>query len=104
MALLEPPQDLLKLLRESLPEEIGTKPVNEDDGSEEILAYVAFIAAGLTEANEYDASVWTQFLQATSTTNASAGTGIGIGGDEWNWEKYGVENIGRENETKFRTP
>ena len=63
MALLEPPQDLLKLLRESLPEEIGTKPVNEDDGSEEILAYVAFIAAGLTEANEYDASVWEEALQ-----------------------------------------
>jgi Four helical bundle domain len=63
MALLEPPQDLLKLLREALPEEAGNKPVEEDDGSEEILAYVAFIAAGLTDAHEYDASVWEEALQ-----------------------------------------
>ena len=63
MALLEPPQDLLKLLRESLPDEVGKKPVDDDDGAEEILAYVAFIAAGLTDAHEYDASVWEETLQ-----------------------------------------
>ena len=63
MALLEPPQDLLKLLRESLPDEVATKPVDDADGSEEILAYVAFIAAGLTDAHEYDASVWEETLQ-----------------------------------------
>ena len=63
MALLEPPQDLLKLLRESLPEEVSKKPIEEDDGSEEILAYVAFIAAGLTDAHEYDVSVWEETLQ-----------------------------------------
>lgn len=68
MALLEPPQDLLKLLRESLPEEVGKKPVEEDDGSEEILAYVAFIAAGLTDAHEYDASVWEEALQPYLST------------------------------------
>lgn len=62
MALLEPPQDLLKLLRESLPEDVG-KDSEEDSGSEEILAYVAFIAAGLTDAHEYDASVWEETLQ-----------------------------------------
>ncbi|CAB9514760.1 [NU+] prion formation protein 1 [Seminavis robusta] len=63
MALLEPPQDLLKLLRESLPEEVGNKAVDENDGSEEILAYVAFLAAGLTDAHEYDASVWEEALE-----------------------------------------
>jgi len=68
MALLEPPQDLLKLLRESLPEEVGTKAVDHDDGSEEILAYVAFIAAGLTDAHEYDASVWEETLQPYLST------------------------------------
>jgi Four helical bundle domain len=63
MALLEPPEELLKLLRESLPEEIGNNPVDSGDGSEEILAYVAFIAAALTDAHEYDASVWEEALQ-----------------------------------------
>lgn len=64
MALLEPPQDLLKLLRESLPDDfVGKKTLDEDDGSEEVLAYVAFIAAGLTDAHEYDASVWEEALQ-----------------------------------------
>jgi Four helical bundle domain len=63
MALLEPPQELLKLLRESLPDEDEDKPVDKDDGSEEILAYVAFIAAALTDAHEYDASVWEEALQ-----------------------------------------
>ena len=66
MALLEPPQDLLNLLRESLPDEVADKTANDathGDGSEEILAYVAFLAAGLTEAHEYDASVWEEALQ-----------------------------------------
>ena len=62
MALLEPPQELPRLLRESLPDEIGNKPVDQDDGSEEILAYVAFLAAGLTDAHEFDASVWEEAL------------------------------------------
>ena len=64
MALLEPPQDLLKLLRESLPDDVTSKSVQEsaEDGSEEILAYVAFIAAGLTDAHEFDMSVWEETL------------------------------------------
>lgn len=64
MALLEPPQDLLELLRESLPEEtakLAEDPANED-GSDEILAYVAFLAAGLTDAQQYDPSVWEEAL------------------------------------------
>ena len=53
MSLLAPPQDVLDLLHSSLPD--GSDK-NADD--EEILAYVAFLAAGLAEANEFDASVW----------------------------------------------
>jgi len=65
MALLEPPQDLLELLRECLPEDLANKSAEEaaQDGSEEILAYVAFIAAGLTDAHEYDTSVWEEAMQ-----------------------------------------
>lgn len=65
MALLEPPQELLRLLRESLPEDLSGKPddIAAEDGQEEILAYVAFLAAGLTEAHQYDASIWEEALQ-----------------------------------------
>ena len=64
MALLAPPQDLLELLRESLPEEVAKNADDPsiEDGAEEILAYVAFLAAGLTDAHEYDASVWEEAL------------------------------------------
>lgn len=55
MALLEAPPTLLKLLHESLDEE-------KHDDDEEILSYVAFLAASLAEAHEYDASVWKEAL------------------------------------------
>jgi len=68
MALLEPPQHLLQLLREALPEDYTDvsaatgKPENED-GREEVLSYVAFIAAGLAKANEFDSSIWRDVLE-----------------------------------------
>lgn len=60
MALLEPPQNVLRLLHEALPDDYATQ---ENDGREEILSYVAFLAAGLAEANEYDAAVWRDVLE-----------------------------------------
>lgn len=65
MALLEPPQELLRLLRESLPDDLSSKSDQDaaEDGQEEILAYVAFIAAGLTDAHQYDASIWSETIQ-----------------------------------------
>jgi elongation factor 3 len=62
MALLEPPEMLLSLLRESLPEDYNDE-TESADGREEILSYVAFLAAGLAEANEFDAAVWRQVLE-----------------------------------------
>ena len=53
MSLLAPPQDVLDLLHSSLP---AGSDKNADD--EEILSYVAFLAAGLAQANEFDATVW----------------------------------------------
>jgi hypothetical protein len=52
MSLLAPPQDVLALLHETLPE--GAAAPEE----EEILSYVAFLAAALAEANQFDATVW----------------------------------------------
>jgi elongation factor 3 len=56
MSLLIPPQNVLNLLHESLP--TGDKAMEAKDDDEEILSYVAFLAAGLAEANEFDASIW----------------------------------------------
>jgi elongation factor 3 len=68
MALLEPPQHLLQLLREALPDDYAdVSPVTGkqegEDGREETLSYVAFIAAGLAKANEFDSSVWRDVLE-----------------------------------------
>jgi len=60
MALLEPPQNVLRLLHEALPDDYATQ---ENDGREEILSYVAFLAAGLAEASEYDAAIWREVLE-----------------------------------------
>ena len=61
MSLLEPPQQLLELLRESL---AGSTNIEEEEaGSEDILAYVAFLAAGLCDAQEFTPAAWTEALQ-----------------------------------------
>jgi elongation factor 3 len=75
MALLEPPQHLLQLLRESLPEDYADQA---EDGRDEILSYVSFLAASLAEANEWDAAVWRQVLEpylANSEVPISANNG-----------------------------
>ena len=62
MSLLEPPANLLSILRHSLPE--SAQPTDApDDTTEEVLAYVAFLAAGLAEMNEFDAAVWKDVLE-----------------------------------------
>ena len=89
MTLLDPPLTILQLLHQSLvPGDPSTKATattteNDDKTSgedEEVLSYVAFLAAGLAEANEFDPSVWsnvlTPYLQpddptlSTSTSSA----------------------------------
>lgn len=64
MAMLEAPQSILELLRNSLPEDVASSNNNEaDTGSDEILAYTAFLAAGLADSHEFDASVWNEVLE-----------------------------------------
>jgi hypothetical protein len=72
MSLLEPPVQLLQLLRDALP---ATSQIQEEksngnssenwneDGTEEILGYVAFLAAGLSSVHEWDTAVWTSVLE-----------------------------------------
>ena len=61
MSLLDPPQELLALLRESLTSENSMEA--ETVGSEDILAYVAFLAKGLCEAQEFTPSTWKDVLE-----------------------------------------
>ena len=65
MSLLEPPKDLLDLLHESLPDSITTSNDGTIDtsGTEDILAYVAFLAAGLCEVQDFSKETWTDVLQ-----------------------------------------
>jgi elongation factor 3 len=64
MSLLAPPPMLLRLLHESLPPDKSVENFLESDHDhEEVLSYVAFLAAGLARANEFDASVWNDVLQ-----------------------------------------
>jgi elongation factor 3 len=77
MSLLEPPAHLLKLLGKALTENAVTSS-SSDDGEEEILAYVAFLADGLAAAGNFDQAVWAEVMQpyleqsAATKANASA--------------------------------
>jgi elongation factor 3 len=71
MSLLEPPAHLLELLHKSLPENAASK-TTPDDGQEEILAYVAFLAAGLVASGNFDPATWAQVLQPYLEQSESA--------------------------------
>ena len=73
MSLLEPPQRFVALLRESLALEgdgeggAGSSDNNGNDllsdGTEDILSYVAFLAAGLCDAEEFTSETWIETLK-----------------------------------------
>lgn len=71
MVILEPPRQELKLLRASLPDYDGEDSKRNDDydaplltgdESDEVLAYVASLAATLAEAQNFDPSSWCDVL------------------------------------------
>lgn len=59
MSLLEPPQQLLALLREA----VNVEEQGESTSTEDVLAYVAFLAAGLCEAQDFKPDTWKDVLQ-----------------------------------------
>jgi hypothetical protein len=63
MSLLEPPQEMLTLLRDSLPDSVTATDSDDTSGSEVILAYVAFLAAGLCEVQDFAPATWMEVLQ-----------------------------------------
>jgi elongation factor 3 len=63
MVLLEPPQDTLKLLLEALPDDAEIVKCSPDDGSEEIMTYVSFLAGGLIDNREFELEAWKEALE-----------------------------------------
>lgn len=63
MSLLEPPMEILALLRESLPASVTDEELDDTNGSEEILSYVAFLAAGLCEVQDFKSDTWNEALK-----------------------------------------
>ena len=72
MVILEPPQDLLQLLRDSLPSNGDitdeAAATGENDESEEILAYVATLAASLADEQNFHSSEWIEALSPYLST------------------------------------
>eukprot|EP00543_Licmophora_paradoxa_P003912 CAMPEP_0202445962 /NCGR_PEP_ID=MMETSP1360-20130828/4645_1 /ASSEMBLY_ACC=CAM_ASM_000848 /TAXON_ID=515479 /ORGANISM="Licmophora paradoxa, Strain CCMP2313" /LENGTH=739 /DNA_ID=CAMNT_0049062373 /DNA_START=50 /DNA_END=2269 /DNA_ORIENTATION=- len=58
MASLEPPKQFIDILRKSLED----YPEEKAEENEEILGYVSFLAAGLADSHNFDATVWEQAL------------------------------------------
>lgn len=83
MVFLEPPQAILTLLREALPDAATTTTTNGDgdcDGggdNDEILAYVASLASALADTQNWDCDAWVQelspYLLATTKANDDDG-------------------------------
>jgi Four helical bundle domain/ABC transporter len=58
MANLEPPSDILRILRGSLEE----TSIEDAPGGEEVIGYCAFLAAGLADTNNFEPTVWEEAL------------------------------------------
>jgi hypothetical protein len=63
MSLLEPPQELLALLHESLPDSVTATNDADTTGTEDVLAYIAFLAAGLCEVQDFTPATWSETLK-----------------------------------------
>jgi hypothetical protein len=80
MVFLEPPQAILTLLREALPDDYDAAAANvggESNDNEEVLAYVASLASSLADSQNWDCNAWVQelspyLLAATATPISSS--------------------------------
>jgi len=62
MSLLEPPSDILGLLHKAFPDSVTAETDGGVNANEDILSYVAFLAAGLTEVQEFAPATWKEQL------------------------------------------
>jgi hypothetical protein len=62
MALLEPPSNLLELLRTSLTEPNDDDRLNDDE-DDIVLSYMSFLASGLADEKNFEAQQWKDVLE-----------------------------------------
>jgi hypothetical protein len=60
MSLLQPPSDILTLLHETFPDSVTATTDSGGGGHhhEDVFSYVAFLAAGLVELQQYSPQIW----------------------------------------------
>ena len=59
MSLLEPPQNITALLQESFPDSVTSSSDGApSNANEDVLSYVAFLAAGMAEVQEFSPEAW----------------------------------------------
>lgn len=56
MSLLEPPPTISRLMHESFPDSVASR------SNEDVLSYVAFLAAGMAEVQEFSPDTWKEQL------------------------------------------
>ena len=63
MSLLQPPQTIIRLLNESFPDSVtSTSDGAPSNANEDVLSYVAFLAAGMAEVQEFSPDAWKEQL------------------------------------------
>jgi elongation factor 3 len=63
MSLLEPPATVTRLLQESFPDSVtSTSDGAPSNANEDVLSYVAFLAAGLADVEEFSPDAWKETL------------------------------------------
>ena len=59
MSLLQPPATITRLLQESFPDSVtSTSDGAPSNANEDVLSYVAFLAAGMAEVEEFSPDAW----------------------------------------------
>jgi elongation factor 3 len=104
MSLLEPPQDVLAILR-------NCDGVSEEEMGPEVLGYVAFLAAGMADRFQFDAQVWEEALapylkeviaDTTDIVESMRAATQAAFIEEDDAESYGDEDDGAEELTNIR--
>ena len=62
MSLLTPPENIQRILQESVPDSVFSDSADGVNPNEDVLSYVAFLGAGLAEVEEFGPDTWKEQL------------------------------------------
>ena len=63
MSLLQPPETITRLMLESFPDSVtSTSDGAPDNSNEQVLSYVAFLAAGMAQVQDFSPDTWKEQL------------------------------------------